>query len=87
MTNHIRSKSENPNGLHARYQVTKSDGSPTDPNAVYFVLRLDYGGSDHAHVQACRAAAVRWCECAPSHLRRVADELMSRLLEDQGADA
>ena len=27
--------------LYDKYQITKSDGTPTDPSAVYFVLRLD----------------------------------------------
>lgn len=49
-------KEENPDGLHGRYVISKADGSPVDPDAVYFVLRLDSGGSDHKHVAACRAA-------------------------------
>jgi hypothetical protein len=28
-------------GLYQKYNVTKTDGSPVDPNARYFVLRLD----------------------------------------------
>jgi len=28
-------------GLYDKYIVTKTDGSKVDPNAVYFVLRLD----------------------------------------------
>jgi hypothetical protein len=28
-------------GLHDKYIVTKVDGSPVDPEAQYFVLRLD----------------------------------------------
>jgi hypothetical protein len=28
-------------GLYQKYVVTKADGLPVDPNAVYFVLRLD----------------------------------------------
>ena len=28
-------------GLDNKYIITKKDGRPTDPNAVYFVLRLD----------------------------------------------
>jgi hypothetical protein len=71
----IPSKAENPNGLHHRYNVTKADGSPRDPNAAYFVLRLDSGGSDPAHIKACRAAAREYARCAPGHLRQMADEL------------
>ena len=28
-------------GLFNKYTVTKNDGTPTDPNAQYFVLRID----------------------------------------------
>ena len=27
--------------IYDKYRITKQDGTPTDPNAVYFVLRLD----------------------------------------------
>lgn len=53
----LLSESENPNGLHQRYRITKADGTPCDPDAMYFVLRLDSGGSDAAHIRACRSAA------------------------------
>jgi hypothetical protein len=33
--------SDEPLGLFNKYYVNKVDGSPTDPEAVYFVLRLD----------------------------------------------
>ncbi len=48
-----------PRGLYKKYQVTKIEGD-TDPNALYFVLRLD---TDHA----ARVAAI-------SYANRVADE-------------
>lgn len=28
-------------GLYDKYEIRKRDGSPVDPNAKYFVLRLD----------------------------------------------
>lgn len=28
-------------GIYNKYTITKTDGSPVDPNAQYFVLRLD----------------------------------------------
>lgn len=28
-------------GLYQKYKIEKTDGTPTDPNAQYFVLRLD----------------------------------------------
>lgn len=36
-------------GLFSKYTVTKTDGSPVDPNAKYFVLRLD---KDPAAIEA-----------------------------------
>jgi hypothetical protein len=35
--------------LYGKYNVTKTDGSPVDPNAQYFVLRID---TDEAARQA-----------------------------------
>jgi hypothetical protein len=58
----IPSERENPNGLHQRYTVAKANGEPTDPRAVYFVLRLDGFADDAAHLQACRAAARGYVE-------------------------
>jgi hypothetical protein len=43
-------------GLISRYKITKLDGSDVDPNAHYFVLRLDKNGSDKKHIAACRKA-------------------------------
>jgi len=37
-------------GLYNKYNITKADGSPMDPNAFYFVLRLDK--DKHARVAA-----------------------------------
>lgn len=41
-------------GLYGKYTVGKADGSPTDPDAQYFVLRLD---TDPAARTAIRAYA------------------------------
>jgi len=71
----IPSKAENPNGLHQRYRVSKSDGSPVDPRAIYFVLRLDGFGSDPGHIAACRAAALAYAANAPEWMKQTADEL------------
>ena len=53
-------KAENPAGLHQRYKVERTDGTPIDPNAVFFVLRLDNGGKSSLHASAGRAAAKEW---------------------------
>lgn len=81
----LKTKSENPNGLHLRYIVQKADGTSVDDDAVYFVLRLDRGGSDKMHLQACRVAAIEYAKFvkahpAAAHLALLGDELQ-RLVE------
>jgi hypothetical protein len=70
---------DNPDGLHHRYNVTHADGSPTDPMATYFVLRLDGMGRDGLHIAACRAAARAYAafvlKSDAAHLRPVAHDL------------
>lgn len=41
-------------GLYRKYKIEKSDGTPTDPQAQYFVLRID---SDMAAREALKAYA------------------------------
>jgi hypothetical protein len=60
--NSIPSAQDNPNGLHQRYIVSKANGKAVDPNAIYFVLRLDSGGGDQMHINACRHAALQYAE-------------------------
>lgn len=41
-------------GLYDKYNITKTNGEPIDENSEYFVLRLDDGGSDKIHIEACK---------------------------------
>lgn len=74
----IHSKNDNPNGLHIRYHITKADGSPVDEMAEYFVLRLDNGGSDPAHIAACRKAVMTYADEIEPHIPQLATELRAR---------
>lgn len=66
---------DRPNGLHQRYRVLKLHGT-TDPNAVYFVLRLDPEGDDKFHVKACRIAALAYANAVKdSRLHFVGEDL------------
>lgn len=69
MANLIADKSGNPNGLYHRYIVTHTDGTPTDPAAIYFVLRLDSHGSDPDHIRACRSALKKYASRLVAHPR------------------
>lgn len=73
----IPSMEKNPSGLHRRYHIVKADGSPVDPRAEYFVLRLDAGG-DAAHVEACREAIMTYADAIEGHLPELAEDLRKR---------
>jgi hypothetical protein len=64
-------------GLYTKYIIQKADGSPVDPDARYFILRLD----DGEYVHACRAAAAVFARHVRHHNPDLADDL-ARLLKD-----
>ncbi len=77
---------ENPSGLHQRYVISKANGEPVDPNAIYFVLRIDEHGDDPSHLNASREAARAYAEAIlrdleAGHLEDLATDLI-RLLND-----
>lgn len=75
----LPTQQENPDGLHGRYWIRKADGRLCDPDAIYFVLRLDKGGSDPAHLKAGRFAARMYALhlqiSKAAHLEQLAKEL------------
>jgi len=75
----IPKKQDNPEGLHQRYAVTKIYGN-TDSDAHYFVLRIDAGGDDPKHLQACQAAARVYARQIKDHLPQLSQDL-NRLLD------
>lgn len=74
-----------PHEFNERYEVTNADGTPTDPDAIYFVLRLDSGCRDPEHLQACRSAArayireTTWGDAETSHLETIGSDLKTLL--------
>ena len=79
----VPSIEENPKGFHRRYIVSKANGEPVDPDAIYFVLRVDNGGDDSLHICACQSALRTYAECAmrTNHLKQLGEELWSMLNE------
>ena len=68
---------ETPDKLYNKYCVIKEDGNPVDPNAQYFVLRLDTD-------ECARQAAAKYALCCESKgiqrgLSRDLHQLVSRL--------
>lgn len=84
-TNRIPEISENPDGLHRRYIISKADGSPIDEGAQYFVLRLDDNGKDRRHVEACRAAILRYAERIQTHIPKLAEDIRKKYGQHQSA--
>lgn len=70
--------SENPLGLHYRYKIEKTNGEPLDPNAEYFVLRLDKRGTDPKHIAACRKAILTYAEAIRDHIPKLSQDLIER---------
>lgn len=67
-------------GLKRKYAITHADGSPCDPDATYFVLRLDYHrDGDNTHITACRAAAWRYADVIQTHLPALSSDLKKML--------
>lgn len=71
-------KKENPNGLHIKYNIQKVSGEPIDDGAEYFVLRLDKGGDDPIHIQACREAILVYANKIKSHLPELSKDLIEK---------
>lgn len=65
-------------GILQKYRLLRSDGRPVDPNAEYFVLRLDGGGKDLRHVEACRAAVREYARRIADHLPVLSAELLAK---------
>ena len=57
-----------PDKLYEKYVITKRDRSPIDPEAQYFVLRLDTD-------RCARAAAYHYAECIESKWPGLARDL------------
>lgn len=76
--NRIPTKKENPEGLHQKYIINKSNGSQIDNDAEYFVLRLDKNGSDPIHIKACRQAVLTYANHIKDHLPQLSSDLINR---------
>lgn len=56
----IKIKVSTQEGLKHKYNLTKADGRPVDPEGIYFILKLN--SKDKAHKEACQAAALEYAE-------------------------
>lgn len=65
-------------GLYCKYRLEKMDGTPVDPDGLYFVLKLN--SKDPAHRRACQAACRRYAELIADSIPLLAEDLL-KLLE------
>lgn len=75
----IPSKEQNPKGFHQKYNISKVSGEPLDEGAEYFVLRIDSGGGDPKHIEACRKAVITYALAIKSHLPDLSQDLMDKV--------
>ena len=67
-------------GLKPKYHITHADGTPCDPNAAYFVLRLDYHPNcDRNHIDASLKAAETYATTIARHLPELASDLLAKI--------
>ena len=66
-------------GLIGKFIVMHSDGHPVDPEAEYFVLRLDeHPDTDDAHFKACRRAIQVYANEIKEEYPKLAQDLMDK---------
>ena len=76
--NSIPTREDNPDGLHGRYFVEKTNGETMDSTAEYFVLRLDKDATDLNHLRACRAAIHAYADAIELNIPQLAHDLRER---------
>lgn len=70
----VKSKKNHFGDYIGKQLVTKD----VDPEAEYFVLRLDFGGKDPKHILACRKAIHTYANEIKDHLPELAKDLIKR---------
>lgn len=74
---------QNPDGLHAKYNVERVDGKHI-PGAEYFVLRLD-AGADTAHRKACLHAMLTYARHISNDNLKLSQDIMKRYSKQKRA--
>jgi len=64
-------------GLYRKYEISRTDGTPIDPDNEYFVLKVE-GNGDERHMEACRKAILVYAEEVKEFLPHVSKDIKSR---------
>ena len=73
----LPTQKENPNGLHQKYDLKHTDGSPIDPRNEYFVLKVA-GLEATDHIIASRIAVRAYADAIKDTRPELAEDLMRR---------
>ncbi|MDA3880525.1 MAG: hypothetical protein PF436_09065 [Prolixibacteraceae bacterium] len=73
----LKSKEENPNGLHNKYVISRTDGTPIDDRNEYFLLKLE-GVGDPVHIEASRKVALKYADEIEFHNPQLSKDLRER---------
>lgn len=65
-------------GLYGKYRIEKADGSPVDPKAIYFTLRLD----TDQHARAAIRAYIESCRAEQPELARDLEKVLMEVNKD-----
>lgn len=69
----ITTKSDD--GYKRKFIIKKANGNNIDPNAEYFVLRLDNHGKDIRFARACRKAALTLSDEIKDYMPQLSEDL------------
>ncbi len=69
-------------GLYLKYRLSKSDGRSVNPEAEYFVLRLDEGGN-REHVEASRKALKTYAKEIGKFLPKLQQDIMEKYFTEE----
>lgn len=73
----IPTKEQNEKGLYQKYNISRTDGKPIDPENEYFILKVA-GKGDPNHIEACRKAVVSYAVNIEPYLPELAKDLIDR---------
>ena len=65
-------------GIYGKYKIEKTDGSPVDPKAIYFTLRLD----TDKHARAAVRAYIESCRDEQPKLAQDLERMLIQLEKD-----
>ena len=64
-------------GLYNKYNISRTDGTPIDPNDEYFVLKVN-GNGDVNHLEASRKGVLAYAEAIKPYLPELSIELENK---------